>query len=239
MRPRNVRLMHGRADAKLALSTIAPVSGVEPTLFSFDTRRAPRIEKTVCEASMGNLRIALYDIPPQGKNITVDSPAVWDGPLAEFRMECRIAEPLRAELFLSPVDEGWLVRGRLRGEAALPCDLCAEDALARIDHPIEIFISSPDAPVADADGDESLLDAEAGHVILDNGIPMLDAASLCWEEFMLALPARPLCAPGCKGLCARCGANLNAAPCDCAKDEGDPRLAVLRRLKIQPPKIGK
>ena len=59
---------------------------------------------------------------------------------------------------------------------------------------------------------------------------LLDLAAVCWEEFVLALPPTPLCQEGCKGLCARCGANLNAGPCGCPPEEGDPRLAVLRGL---------
>ena len=38
-----------------------------------------------------------------------------------------------------------------------------------------------------------------------------------------------LCSEDCKGLCPRCGADLNLGPCSCKK-EVDPRLAVLAKL---------
>jgi uncharacterized protein len=38
-----------------------------------------------------------------------------------------------------------------------------------------------------------------------------------------------LCREDCKGLCARCGKNLNLGPCGCGK-EIDPRFAVLEQL---------
>jgi len=53
------------------------------------------------------------------------------------------------------------------------------------------------------------------------------------EQLLLALPTRPLCAEDCRGLCPRCGANLNLGACGCAAARSDPRLAVLRSLKVR------
>ena len=47
--------------------------------------------------------------------------------------------------------------------------------------------------------------------------------------FVLNLDSRMLCKPDCKGLCFRCGKNLNDGPCGCQK-EPDPRFAALRQL---------
>ncbi|MBI2358229.1 MAG: DUF177 domain-containing protein [Deltaproteobacteria bacterium] len=52
------------------------------------------------------------------------------------------------------------------------------------------------------------------------------------EQVLLALPTRPLCEEGCRGLCAGCGADLNREPCRCAALPGDPRMALFRNLKI-------
>ncbi|HTZ11499.1 MAG TPA: DUF177 domain-containing protein [Candidatus Margulisiibacteriota bacterium] len=35
------------------------------------------------------------------------------------------------------------------------------------------------------------------------------------EEMMLDYPLKPLCKDSCKGLCARCGKNLNEGGCSC------------------------
>jgi uncharacterized protein len=51
------------------------------------------------------------------------------------------------------------------------------------------------------------------------------------EQFYLALPMKPLCSEGCKGLCAMCGTNLNKGSCDCKREWEDPRLAALKELK--------
>ena len=38
------------------------------------------------------------------------------------------------------------------------------------------------------------------------------------------------CKPDCKGLCPKCGKNLNEGPCSCSTREIDSRLAVLQKL---------
>ncbi|MGC9293083.1 MAG: YceD family protein [Acidobacteriaceae bacterium] len=53
------------------------------------------------------------------------------------------------------------------------------------------------------------------------------------EQVLLSLPARTLCGPSCKGLCPRCGRNLNTETCDCAKDMADPRWSMLESVRRQ------
>ena len=60
----------------------------------------------------------------------------------------------------------------------------------------------------------------------------VDLSPLVREQIILALPTRPLCRDDYKGLCASCGVNLNAQTCSCTVSGGDPRLAVLRTLKV-------
>lgn len=60
----------------------------------------------------------------------------------------------------------------------------------------------------------------------------VDLSPLVREQIILALPTRPLCRDDCKGLCASCGINLNVQTCTCTASRGDPRLAVLRTLKV-------
>lgn len=64
-------------------------------------------------------------------------------------------------------------------------------------------------------------------VLLEGG--RVDLGGLAREAFILDMDTRTLCSEDCKGLCARCGANLNDGPCGC-KREVDPRLAALAAL---------
>jgi uncharacterized protein len=60
----------------------------------------------------------------------------------------------------------------------------------------------------------------------------IDLSPLVREQLLLSLPTRPLCTPGCRGLCAMCGQSLNEGDCGCVVERGDPRLAVFRTLKV-------
>jgi len=60
----------------------------------------------------------------------------------------------------------------------------------------------------------------------------IDLAPLIAEQVILALPTRSLCSEDCRGLCGKCGANLNSEPCSCANADGDPRMALFRTLKV-------
>ena len=57
----------------------------------------------------------------------------------------------------------------------------------------------------------------------------IDAQEVLSTCFILDMETKFLCREDCKGLCARCGRNLNLGPCGCGK-EIDPRFAVLEQL---------
>ncbi|MCK4236882.1 MAG: DUF177 domain-containing protein, partial [Candidatus Krumholzibacteria bacterium] len=50
------------------------------------------------------------------------------------------------------------------------------------------------------------------------------------EAVILELPMKFLCSENCKGLCSRCGANLNEGDCGCNLRSGDSRWDVLKKL---------
>lgn len=64
-------------------------------------------------------------------------------------------------------------------------------------------------------------------VLLEDG--QADVGDLARTAFILGMDSKTLCSEDCKGLCPRCGADLNLGPCSCRK-EVDPRLAVLAKL---------
>lgn len=181
---------------------------------------------------MASTWILLHTIPPSGKEFVLEDQAVWTDPIAEFSLACTILEPLKAVFTVFVQDEGVLIRGRITGKVAVPCNRCTEDAVVIIDQPVDTYEPFPDqsgneAEDADAGVDEELLRIAP----LGQGLEM-NLAALAWEEFSLALPMKPLCADACKGLCPVCGANKNITSCSCETDVLDPRMAPLRGLKV-------
>ena len=63
--------------------------------------------------------------------------------------------------------------------------------------------------------------------LLEEGCADLD--DIVTTTFVLSMDSKFLCKEDCKGLCCRCGKDLNDGPCGCQPD-ADPRLAVLQQL---------
>lgn len=97
------------------------------------------------------------------------------------------------------------------------CDRCAEDL--KKDYCFKLNKILVPCVESDADFDD--------YIVVENGVLNLD--ELVEEEIQLFLPSKMLCRDDCKGLCAKCGKNLNLGNCDCKKDV-DPRMAALLQL---------
>lgn len=75
---------------------------------------------------------------------------------------------------------------------------------------------------------QELEDEENDDILLLEGTE-LDLDEAVTTAFVLAMDTKNLCSDDCKGLCAKCGADLNLGPCGC-RPEVDPRLAALAQL---------
>lgn len=97
------------------------------------------------------------------------------------------------------------------------CDRCAEDLKKVFNIKIEKIIVKA---LQNEEDDEDYI------VASDN---ILDIDELVSEEVSLNIPSKLLCKETCKGLCPKCGTNLNVNKCDCKADV-DPRMAALLQL---------
>lgn len=166
--------------------------------------------------------IDLHDIPANGREFSFQDQAVWDELWVEFGMECRTKTTITVTFSILPATNGIFVNGKIHGEVIVPCTRCLEDALVHIDNDFEFF----EPATAEDDGSHSALLRE------QDGTQELDIIALVWEQFLMALPDKPLCSSTCKGICVHCGQNLNDKKCACDQQTGDIRLRALRDLKI-------
>lgn len=96
------------------------------------------------------------------------------------------------------------------------CDRCGREFMRKKDVPFACMLAEE---LQNEDNDEI--------VLLEDG--MVDVGDLARTAFILDMDTKTLCSEDCKGLCPRCGADLNLGPCSCKK-ETDPRLAALAKL---------
>ena len=121
-----------------------------------------------------------------------------------------------------------LVQGQAAAQVATPCSRCLEPA--RLDLESSFTLRFQPGTEPDRGGDIELT-ADDIDVVRFDGVTV-DLAPTLREQLLLAIPMRALCRPDCKGLCPSCGKELNVGPCDCPKDDIDPRLAALLDVKI-------
>jgi uncharacterized protein len=110
-----------------------------------------------------------------------------------------------------------LLKAKVQFVFSAPCDRCAAPVEKNVEFTVEHVIV---AQVEDDENDE--------FVVAEN--MQLDVEELLRDDLILWVPAKNLCKEDCKGLCDKCGKNLNEGECDCNKQSVDPRLEILNRL---------
>ena len=117
------------------------------------------------------------------------------------------------------------LRAAYHGDFELLCARCVEPVPTPLAGNFDL-IFRPQA--ADADPGERAItpdETEIGYYE-ESGLSLEDVVR---EQVLLSLPSRTLCKEDCKGLCPRCGQNLNLATCNC-NATSDPRWNALANL---------
>lgn len=172
-------------------------------------------------------RITVDEITAAGHSFSVDEgqPAFRD--VLVEALETRGAHRCSAEITIERKERRLHISGRIAGELRQVCARCANDFAQPVERDVRaVLLLDPldqdeEAELEAADLDESYL-----------GGDVVDLMELVREQLLLALPHKPLCRADCRGLCPRCGVELNHETCSCEDDTVDPRLTVLAGLKI-------
>ena len=129
------------------------------------------------------------------------------------------------DMTLTKAGENIFALGLASGTVKLNCSRCLAEFEMELAPSLETAFFPPAAKPGEGeevedDGDVNFHDGEK-----------LDLFPLLHDHLLLAIPFKPLCREECKGLCPKCGADLNAAPCGCKPKEPDARLGALQKLK--------
>jgi uncharacterized protein len=150
------------------------------------------------------------EIDLSGEAISLDGPAVFSGEAFESAGRAH-------------------VRGQITADVTLNCTRCLEPVERHLD--ITFDDSFVDASEETTDAETEITEEALDESLVDNGV--IDIADVVREQLLLALPEQVLCGEDCRGLCPKCGENLNLIDCKCADDDIDPRWAALKGLKGQ------
>ena len=132
------------------------------------------------------------------RDVTIEAAVDWKITLSQLDP----TEPLVADLTLTPVSGGILVRGTVDARVRHTCHRCLDE----VSEPLEVEVAQLVQPVERADEDDDYTFAGDD----------LDLEPLLRDEALLAMPLSPLCGPDCPGLVAAPETDLN----DGSPDDG-------------------
>lgn len=153
----------------------------------------------------------------------------------------RASGPMHVDADLHRMHERVLLSARSEAKLTVPCGRCLRPVPVSI--PVEVDRSFVPAGGAEARRGSSSEEADpserhrAGSFGTDDVDEetyigkVLDLDPSVREALLLALPPYPVCREDCKGLCPKCGNDLNAGECGCDRTVPDPRWAALEKLR--------
>jgi len=109
------------------------------------------------------------------------------------------------------------ITGTMELGALIPCSRCLEDVKTMIHldilRKIDMKLTEDDR-IKELDEDSYITGYD------------LDVEGLVYDELMSSWPMKVICRDDCKGICSKCGANLNKGDCGCDRTSLDPRMAA-------------
>jgi uncharacterized protein len=182
------------------------------------------------------MKIHVHQIPSSGLDLKFEENAERFASVKALMDsgECGFATPVAVVLQVTPLPDMIRVKGRITTTTRQACVRCLES----FSRPLESLFTldySETIP-AELHRDESAsveLTAQQIGMVHYQG-DEIDFSDAIQEQIVLAVPYLPLCRKDCKGLCARCGCNLNMEDCRCGdQDPGGP-FDVLKSMKWSP-----
>lgn len=165
------------------------------------------------------MRILVSDIPSEGLDKEFDIPISLE--------EGGIEKPVHVNMRVMKYGASVLIEGHASMTATLSCSRCLED----FSYPMDVEFTDeyiPDTEIVRASehalGSDEL---NIGYYSNDE----IDVKELIKEQMLLMVPIKQLCKADCRGICPKCGKDLNTGSCECKEDIVDPRLAKLSELK--------
>ena len=177
--------------------------------------------------------IRVEDIPEQGKQ---ESFLEDEGPLNErlggetANSGHHFAGPVQVRVNLSRSGRVILVKSRVEARVKCICARCLDPFALTLTSEIQASLKpKPDPRLATPE--EIELSREDLETDFYEG-EEVDLSPIIQDQVLLNLPPKVICREDCRGLCQRCGKNLNRETCQCSGAEVDPRLASLKNFRV-------
>ena len=131
-----------------------------------------------------------------------------------------VIEKLPVSFLFTNVEVG---KARIQGNVKITfqaaCDRCLTEVPVTLVLEFDRLVTAPDMEEDEDVDDKSFMDGY-----------QLDVETFVYNEVIGNWPAKILCKEDCKGICPKCGQNLNMRDCGCDTFVPDPRMAVIQDI---------
>ncbi|BDG06912.1 YceD family protein [Anaeromyxobacter paludicola] len=184
------------------------------------------------------MRVNIDEIKDAGLERSWDlTAAEVDEMLAGDKAGYRSTGPTPVKAHLDKVGRRVVLKAHAAPELTVPCGRCLQPVKARVPVDFELTLVPADEYQDDA-GEEKDEEGQVAGSFEPEAVDeetytgkVIDLDPMVREQLLLALPGYPVCRDDCKGLCPKCGANLNERDCGCDRHVPDPRWAGLEKFK--------
>jgi len=181
------------------------------------------------------LRIRIDDILDDGLSLKFEEKSQAFPVLYKMTRagECEFLAPLKTRLRVFQVHSIIVMEGQVETIVRLCCSRCLKEYETPLETRFALTYTNelPEIEKAYSEEEAELSDSEAGLMLFQGD--EIDLQEAIQEQVVMAFPVPSLCNEGCKGLCPRCGTNLNDGDCNCEKTSLNTRFAVLKDLKVE------
>ncbi len=147
--------------------------------------------------------------------------------------ECEFQAPIKSTLRALRIEDMVEVAGDIETPVLLPCSRCLQLFETKLKSNFALTFTRRTADVMDElEPQEVELSAEDMGLVYFHG-DIINLKKTIQEQVIMEFPLKALCRQDCKGLCPKCGADLNAEACECERTSTPGKFAVLKNLKLE------
>ena len=169
------------------------------------------------------MKIIVSKIPDEGVEINSIETA---NSLGVSMPELMLNDDVHIDAMVSRQGRVFFVDGTLRTTLQLTCSRCAGE----FSYPVNTSFYCQEHPFSSPDSDmETALhkgDMDIDHYAGDE----VELNNIFREQVILSMPMHPVCKRDCRGLCPKCGQNLNITNCECRDEEELSPFSVIKKL---------
>ncbi|MDY6856423.1 MAG: DUF177 domain-containing protein [Thermodesulfobacteriota bacterium] len=161
------------------------------------------------------MKINVEDIPSCGLELhsTLENDSLL-GELQSFKAEeLKLYSPISSTLKITKSHKNIFIKGNIQTNLTLTCSRCLKES----DYPLTSDLEYTFCPTNEEEFVDDLeLRSEELEFSFYKG-EQIDLSQVIIEHIIIAIPLKPLCHVSCKGLCPKCGIDLNQDICECSK----------------------